>query len=115
MKKQLAALACRRRELLGKIQAQRMDVAAISLHLRKPLALVDAGLMVARFIRSHPALVSGGVAALLAWRSKDIANQTERKRWRLLYLYPAALTFGLRHLFSAVRLPREKRKDEVDQ
>jgi hypothetical protein len=105
MKKRLAALACHRRELLEKIEAQRRDVAEISAHLQKPLALVDAGIKAARFISSHPALVSGGVAAVLAWRSKDTAHQAEKKRWRLLYLYPSILFFGFKYLFSASRSP----------
>lgn len=123
MKKQLAALAHRRIELFDKIEAQRREVAEISQHWQKPLALVDAGLKAAHFIHSHPALVSGGVAALLAWRSKDIARQAEKKRWRLLYLYPSILFFGFKYLSSASRSPSaeellavrpEERDSEVD-
>ncbi|MDO8262711.1 MAG: YqjK-like family protein [Gallionella sp.] len=122
MKKRLAALAHRRLELFEKIAAQRMEVAEISQHWQKPLAVVDTGLKAARFIRSHPGLVSGGVAALLSLRGMGIAGFA-RKGWRLLYLYPSILSFGLKFLSSATRSPSaeehlaghpEKRNTEVD-
>lgn len=106
MKKRLADLACRRCELLGKIETQRMEVANISMHWEKPLALVDTGLNAMRFIRSHPALVAGGVAAFLALRRKGIVGLTQEV-WRLLCLYPA--TF-----FLAKSSSSEERKAEVD-
>lgn len=82
-----------------------MEVAEISLHWQKPLALVDAGLKAVRFIHSHPASVAGIVAALLAWRRKGIVGLAQ-KGWRLLYLYPSILAFGLKYLSSlATRSP----------
>lgn len=104
MKKRLAALAHRRLELFDKIEAQRMEVAEISQHWQKPLAVADTGLKAVRFIRSHPGLVSGGVAALLSLRGMGIAGFA-RKGWRLLFLYPSILTFGLKFLSSASRSP----------
>jgi len=68
MKKRLADLAYRRCRLLEKIDAQRIEVAEISIHWQKPLALVDAGLKAAHFIHNHPTLMSGGVALLMALR-----------------------------------------------
>ena len=81
-----------------------MDVAEISLHWQKPLALADTGLKAVRYIRNHPALVTGGVAALLAWRRKGIVGLA-LEGWRLLYLYPSALAFGLKFLSPATRSP----------
>ncbi len=104
MKKRLAELAYRRSRLLEKIEIQRMDVADISLDLQKPLALADAGLKAVRFIRNHPGLVSGGFAALLSLRGKGVAGLAQ-KGWRLMYLYPSILSFGLKYLFSAFRSP----------
>jgi hypothetical protein len=104
MKKRLAAVAHRRRGLLEKIEAQRMEVAEISQHWEKPLALVDVGLKAVRFIRNHSALVAGGVAALLAWRREGIVGLAQ-KGWRLLYLYPSILAFGLKFLSLATRSP----------
>ena len=104
MKKRLAELAYRRNRLLEKIETQRMDVADISLDLQKPLALADIGLKAVRFIRNHPGLVSGGFAALLSLRGKGVAGLAQ-KGWRLMYLYPSILSFGLKYLFSAFRSP----------
>jgi hypothetical protein len=104
MKKRLAELTYRRSRLLEKIEIQRMDVADISLDLQKPLALADAGLKAVRFIRNHPGLVSGGFAALLSLRGKGVAGLAQ-KGWRLMYLYPSILSFGLKYLFSAFRSP----------
>ena len=85
-----------------------MEVADITLDLKKPLALADTGLKVVRFIHDHPGLVSGGFAALLSFRGMGRAGLAQ-KGWRLLYLYPAAVSFGLKYLFSAIRTPGEKR------
>jgi hypothetical protein len=104
MKKQLLALAVRRSTLLERIEAQRMVVAGIALDLQKPLALADTGLKVAGFIRDHPGLVSGGFVALLSLRGKGIASLAQ-KGWRLLYLYPYIISFGLKNLFPAFRSP----------
>jgi hypothetical protein len=112
MKQRLADLADRRLEILEKIQAQRLEVAEISMVLHKPLALADTVLKAVRFSRDHPALISGGFAVLLAVRGKGIAGLA-RKGWRLLYLYPAAISLGLKYLFPATRPNREARNAEV--
>lgn len=112
MKKRLADLAYRRRVLLRKIEAQRMDVAEISLQWQQPLALVDAGVKAMRFINHHPVWVAGGVAALLAWRRKGVVGLAQ-KGWRLLYLYPSTLAFGLKLLSMATRTPSQERMTEV--
>lgn len=111
MKKRLAELACRRRRLLEKIEAQRMEVAEISRHLQKPLALADAGLKAVQFMRRHPALMAGGVSALLALRRKGIAGLAH-KGWRLLIIYPSILSFGLKYLSLATRSSSEERNTE---
>lgn len=102
MKKRLAAIAHRRRALSETIEAQRMEVAYITRQWQKPLVLVDAGLKAVRFMRIHPGLVAGGVAVLLAWRREGTVNMVQ-KWWRLLYLYPAALSLGVGYLFSGIR------------
>lgn len=90
MKKQLNDLACRRRLLLEKINTQRMEVSEISLQLQKPLALVDAGVKAVHFIRSHPTLLTGGAAFLLALRRGNLRHMMQ-EGWRLLCLYPARI------------------------
>lgn len=113
MKKRLDELAYRRSRLLEKIETQRMDVAVISLDLQKPLALADTGLKAVRFIHNHPGLISGGFAALLSLRGQGISGLAQ-KGWRLMYLYPSILSFGLKYLFSAFRSPSKERNSEVD-
>jgi len=94
MKKRLSELACRRRLLLGKIEDQRVVLGEISLHWKKPLARADTGLNAIRFIRAHPGLMSGGIAALLALRRNGIGGLLH-KGWRSLRCHPF-----LGHLFS---------------
>jgi hypothetical protein len=113
MKKRLAVLSCRRRVLLDKIEAQRVDVADISLDLQKPLALAGMGLKAVRFIHNHPGWVAGGFAALLSLRGKSMTRIVQ-KGWRLMYFYPAAIAFGLKYLFSKPRSPGEVGNSEVD-
>lgn len=113
MKKQLADIAHRRQKLLGKIAVQRMEVAEITWLWQKPLVLIDKGLKVVRFIHDHPGLVSGGFAALLSLRGVGIAGLAQ-KGWRLMYLYPSVLSFGLKFLFSATRTRGKERNAEVD-
>ncbi|HUW75183.1 MAG TPA: YqjK family protein [Gallionella sp.] len=98
---------------MEKIEAQRKEVAGISVDFQKPLALADTGLKAARFIRNHPALVSGGFAALLSMRGTGIAGLA-KKAWRLMYLYPAAISLGLKYLFPATRPDHEARNAGVD-
>jgi hypothetical protein len=113
MKKRLAVLSCRRRVLLDKIEAQRVDVADISLDLQKPLALAGMGLKAVRFIHNHPGWVAGGFAALLALRGKGVAGLA-KKGWRLIFLYPAIISFGLKYLFFKTRSPGEVLNSDVD-
>jgi len=113
MKNQLADVAQRRRALLQIIEAQRLEVVVISQQWQKPLVLVDAGLKAVRFVRGHPGLVSGSFAALLSLRGMGIAGVVQ-KGWRLLYLYPAVFSFGLKFLSSFSRSPSEKRNTEIN-
>lgn len=111
MKQQLADLACRRRRLLETIEIQRIEVVEISIRWQKPVALVDAGLRVWGLLRKHPALVAGGLAALLALRRKGILGLAQTGG-RLLFLYPSVIFFALK-LFSSVTRPSgEENKTE---
>lgn len=113
MKQRLADLSDRRLKLLEKIEAQRMEVAEISVDFQKPLTLADTALKVVRFSRHHRVLVSGGLAALLSIRGMGSAVLV-KKVWRLMYLYPAAISLGLKYLFPGIRSGRETSNDEVD-
>ena len=88
MKKHLIDLSHRRLLLLEKIDNQRWEMLEVSLQLQKPLALVDAGIRAVHFIRRHPALVTGGMALLLAFRRRNLLLMAQ-EGWRLLRLYPA--------------------------
>jgi hypothetical protein len=88
MKKHATDIASRRCLLLEKIRIQRMEVIAISQQLQKPLALVDAGIKAVHFIRSHPTLITGSAALLLALRRRDFAAMKQHG-WSLLCLHPA--------------------------
>ena len=111
MNKRLVHLAIRRLELLEKIEGQRAELADISRQLQKPLAIADAGLKAVRYIYNHPALVSGGVTALLTWRKKGLFGLVKHG-WRLLLLYPSAIFLGLKYLSSANCAPAEERNPE---
>ncbi len=102
MNKRLAILVRRRQELVIEILAQRNDISEIALQWQGPLALVDKGMQAVRFIRNHPGMMSGGLAALLSLRGIGMGGLV-LKGWRLLYLYPSILFFGLNHLFSTTR------------
>lgn len=106
MSKDLESVASRRLELLEKIEAQRMEMAEISGHFQRPLALVNTGLKGVRFIQSHPVLMAGSVAALLTLRRTGIVGWIQKGR-RLLYLYPFILSFGLKSLSSTTHTPKE--------
>jgi hypothetical protein len=114
MKKQLADLAYRRRELLTKIEAQRVEVTEISQRWQKPLALVDVGLKAANFIHNHLGLVTSGVGMLLVWRRK-MAVGLVQEGGRFLYLYPATIAFGLKCLSLVARFSRERRNTELER
>lgn len=102
MNRQLARLASRRLELLSQIAAQRMDLADVSRHFHKPLAVADTALRIAHLVFSRPAWFAGGAAALLLWRRKGVAGLA-KGGWRLLRNYPSAILFGLKYLASDTR------------
>jgi len=113
MNKRLVAIANRRQILLKNIEAQRMDVTEISVRWQKPLALADTGLKAVHFVRNHPALVAGGLAAFMAWRRKGVAGLAG-EGWRLLCLYPSAILFGLNSLSIAPHSANEESSDEIE-
>lgn len=80
MNERMLAVMQRRGELLTEIAAQREQMADDSRRWRAPLAAVDQGLSVLRFMRSRPLLVAG-VVAVLVWRRRGLVG-TVRVGWR---------------------------------
>jgi len=113
MKKRLVELACRRRRLLEEIECERIEMAKISRQLQEPLALIDAGLKVVRYINGHRAWLAGSVAMLLAFRRKGLAGLAQQG-WRLLIIYPSILSCGLKYLSSATCAAKQGRNAEAD-
>lgn len=112
MKQRLADIVHRRRTLREKIRLQRSQVADITAQWQRPLALADTGLKAVRVIYRHPALVTGVVTAVLALRHKGVIAFA-KGGWRLLYLYPSAIFFGLKYLASVVSTARDTRSCET--
>jgi len=112
MSNQLIELAYRRKKLVQKISEQRTDMLVLTQQWHKPLALADSGLKIVRVMRNHPAMVAGGLTALLAWRLKGIVGLA-KSGWRLAYLYPSAIFAGYQYL-SALTSPRDIKHDEAD-
>ncbi|MDP1633854.1 MAG: YqjK-like family protein [Gallionellaceae bacterium] len=112
MKDRLADIALRRRLLLEKIGVQRTLVADIAVQWQRPLALANTGLKAVRLVSRHPALVTGVATAVLTLRHGGIMAFA-KGGWRLLFLYPSAIFFGLKYLASAISLPGETRDGET--
>ncbi|HYR05703.1 MAG TPA: YqjK-like family protein, partial [Gallionella sp.] len=65
---QISAVMQRRSELLARIATQREQVAGIGARWQTPLALVDKGITIGRFLRSHPVLVASMIALFVIRR-----------------------------------------------
>src|SRR5262245_4935379 len=75
----------RKEQLIARCAAQRTAVAADFQQLRRPLAVVDRALRVARFLRAHPVLVGGAIAAVVAFERRTITGLVLRvlALWRI--------------------------------
>jgi hypothetical protein len=80
------ARAARRDRLLAMIAAQRERIARDAEPLRQPLALVDQGLQVVRYVRRHPLVLAGAGVLLLLTRPRRAATWLRRgwMGWLLL-------------------------------
>lgn len=112
MNQRLADIVQRRRTLREKIRLQRTLVADIAVQWQRPLALADTGMKAVRVIYRHPALVTGVVTAVFALRHKGVIAFA-KGGWRLLYLYPSAIFFGLKYLASVVSPASDTRSRET--
>lgn len=78
MNAKLTELANRRAALVTRAAAQRAALSQAYAPWRGPLAIVDQGLVAVRYIRSHPVLLVGVVALVVALRPKRVAQWLER-------------------------------------
>jgi hypothetical protein len=72
MNEKLAQLAARRKRLIAQAAAQRTALAQGIEPWRMPLAMADQGLAALRYIKSHPAVLIGGVALFAVVRPGGI-------------------------------------------
>ncbi len=112
MKNQLLELARRKDRLKLQIQIQRLEVAEIVVDFHKPLKLADAGMKAVNVIRHHPALVAGGMTALLAFRRSGLVGLAQYGV-RMLLLYPSAIFLGWKYVSSVTRGLKDKRKHDA--
>ncbi|HEX5363607.1 MAG TPA: YqjK-like family protein [Gallionella sp.] len=83
MNDRILELRQRRGELLARIAVQRGQLIEMSARCEGPLAWVDQGMAVVRFLRAKPLLVAG-VAALLVIRRRGVMGlvRTGWKMWK---------------------------------
>jgi hypothetical protein len=112
MKNQLLELALRKDRLKLQIQIQRLEVAEVALDFHKPLKLADAGMKAVNMIRQHPALVAGGMTALLAFRRSGVIGLAQHGL-RMALLYPSAIFLGWKYVSSLTRRLTDKNKDDL--
>jgi hypothetical protein len=99
MNNRLESVANRRLEILEKIAAQRMELAALSQDFQRPLGVVDTGLKGINFVRKHPTLMAGLAGGFLALRRTGVIGWIQ-KGLSLLYLSPVILNRVVIDLFQ---------------
>lgn len=76
----LIELARRKERLIARIEQQRIVISVACLQWRKPLSVVDRGIAIAIYLKSHPLVLAAGVAAaaivgrrnLLHWAGRGL-------------------------------------------
>ncbi|HUO43743.1 MAG TPA: YqjK-like family protein [Burkholderiales bacterium] len=94
----LFELAQRRERLLARVEQQRSAIAAEWQAWEKPAALVDRGVAVAGFLKSHPLLIAIGVAAVVVLRLHKLRKWLGRG-WMLWRVWRSAGAW-LRRMFA---------------
>lgn len=86
MNARLIELAERRATLVAMAAAQRTELAQALVPWRRPLALVDQGVLAARYLGRHPALLVGVVVFVAALRPRRILGWVRRGWivWRMV-------------------------------
>lgn len=91
---QLIEIARRKERLIARAEAQRAAIRAEFLDLQKPIAVIDRGIEVGRFLRAHPLAVGALVAFVTVLRGRGIVSMAGRawslwRAWRLVSAWMA--------------------------
>jgi len=88
MNEKLIRLAERRESLVAQAAAQRTALAQHIEPWRIPLARVDQGLAVLRYLKNHPAWIVGGGVLLAALRPGRVGKWLRRGwvTWQMMYM-----------------------------
>ena len=78
MNKKLIELAERKAALVLKVERQRTELAQAFAPWHGPLAVVDKGLLVVRYLRRHPALLTAGFSFAASVRPKGALGWLQR-------------------------------------
>ncbi|MDH2918996.1 MAG: YqjK family protein [Sideroxydans sp.] len=101
MTRRLTDLAQRRHLLLEKIAAQRSALTQLSEQFERPLAWADSGLRTARYLHAHPAVLAGGLAAILSLRRSGLLGLA-RHGLSLLTRHPYILGWAWQLLLTSI-------------
>lgn len=93
---QLIAIARRKERLVARSEAQRAVIDASLRQLQGPIAVVDRGLEVVRFLRAHPLVVAVAMTTLVVFRGRSLLSLAGRafsmwRLWRTLSAWAARL------------------------
>ena len=86
MNEKMLELMEQRRDLLASVGAQREQVAIIGSNLRGALSLADRGARAVHFLRCHPSVIAGVVAALFLIRRRSLPA-VAWAGWRVWKIY----------------------------
>ena len=94
MNAKLIELAERRATLVAKAATQRTELAQALSPWRKPLAAADQGMLLARYLANHPALLAGVVAFTALIRPRRVFGWLRRGwvMWRVVLAVKRRLT-----------------------
>ena len=81
----LLDITARKAQLIERARRQREDLAVAAVVLETPAGILDRGLIAVRYVKSHPLLVVGAAAVLVAMRAGSIVKLGTRgfMMWRM--------------------------------
>ncbi len=85
IREQLIEIARRKERLIARAELQRAAIAVSVQQLQGPIAVVDRGLKIARFLREHPLLVAVVIGVATVFRGRSLLSLAGRglAAWRL--------------------------------